>query len=552
MGEIEGHGGELAVAVAKAHGVDTLFTLSGAHVFPLYDAAVGGAARPAEPPLRLVDVRHEQTAVFAAEAIGKLTRRPGFAALTAGPGVTNGISALTQAHRTGAPLVVVGGRAASQTWGQGSLQELDHPALLGPVTKLARTLPTIADVAPGLYEAFTAAGSAHRGPAFVDVPMDQLYQRTTAEISPPSPAPPTPPDPDSLAEIATLLAGAQRPLLVLGSDVWLDGAEQAALELVEAVGAPVLTNGMARGVVPACHRLFVGRARRDATKRCDLVLVIGTPLDFRMGYGRFGPDGTARVVHITDAADQLATHRPLAMAATGNLDSGLRQLAGAWQQVLRRPDWSPWVDELAAAAGAARERDAELLASSSDPIHPARVYGELLPLLDDDAVVIGDGGDFVSYAGTFVSPGRPGCWLDPGPYGCLGAGPGAAIAARLARPSAQVVVLLGDGAAGFSLLDVDTLVRHRLPVVLLMGNNSAWGLERQSMRMLYGYDVAAGLADGTPYDTIVSALGGAGETVSRPEQIGPALRRAFDSGVPYLVNVLLDPEAGYPRNTFGV
>jgi acetolactate synthase-1/2/3 large subunit len=186
------------------------------------------------------------------------------------------------------------------------------------------------------------------------------------------------------------------------------------------------------------------------------------------------------------------------------------------------------------------------------PIHPARIYGELVPRLADDSVVIGDGGDFVSFAGKFVEPKRPGGWLDPGPYGCLGAGLGSAIAARLARPSAQVVLLLGDGAAGFSLMDVDTLVRHNLPVVMVMGNNSAWGLEKGPMQMLYGYDVAADLAPRTAYDEVVRALGGGGETVTDPRQIGGALDRAFESGVPYLVNVITDVEAAYPRATFGI
>jgi acetolactate synthase-1/2/3 large subunit len=222
---------------------------------------------------------------------------------------------------------------------------------------------------------------------------------------------------------------------------------------------------------------------------------------------------------------------------------------------LERADLSrqkAWVEDLQAAVAAAVARDAELLTAEADPIHPGRIYGELLPRLADDAVVIGDGGDFVSFAGKYVEPRRPGGWLDPGPYGCLGAGLGAAIAARLARPSAQVVLLLGDGAAGFSLMDVDTLVRHDLPVVMVMGNNSAWGLEKGPMQMIYGYDVAADLGQRTRYDEVVRALGGAGETVTDPRGIGPALDRAFAAGTPYLVNVITDVAAAYPRTTFGV
>ena len=264
------------------------------------------------------------------------------------------------------------------------------------------------------------------------------------------------------------------------------------------------------------------------------------------------PEGAfARVVHIADSPGQVSGHAELAAAVSGDLTTVLDGLQAAIERG-SKPDWSTWADQLADQVRAAVEHDAQLLTAEADPIHPARIYGELVPRLADDSVVIGDGGDFVSFAGKYVEPKRPGGWLDPGPYGCLGAGMGAAIAARLARPSAQVTLLLGDGAAGFSLMDVDTLVRHDLPVVMVMGNNSAWGLEKGPMQMLYGYDVAADLAQRTPYDDVVRALGGAGETVTDPKQIGPALDRAYASGVPYLVNVITDVEAAYPRTTFGI
>ena len=270
--------------------------------------------------------------------------------------------------------------------------------------------------------------------------------------------------------------------------------------------------------------------------------------------GSAGGDGAepARVVHVADSPGQVSTHADLADSVSGDLTAVLDGLLAALERSARRPDWSAWVSGLQDGVRAATERDLGLLGADADPIHPARIYGELVPRLADDAVVIGDGGDFVSFAGKFVEPKRPGGWLDPGPYGCLGAGLGAAIAARLARPSAQVVLLLGDGAAGFSLMDVDTLVRHDLPVVMIMGNNSAWGLEKGPMQMLYGYDVAADLAPRTAYDEVVKALGGAGETVTDPRHIGPAIDRAFDSGVPYLVNVITDVDAAYPRATFGI
>jgi acetolactate synthase-1/2/3 large subunit len=548
--DLSGHAGELAIAVAQAHGVDTLFTLSGAHVFPLYDGAV-----KAETPVRLLDVRHEQTAAFAAEATGKLTRVPGLAVLTAGPGVTNGLSAVAQAQFAGSPMVVVGGRAPQGRWGTGALQELDQPPIFAPVSKLARTIPTAGDVVDGIHEAFVVAGSPHRGPVFVDVPMDELFNSATSPAPVVVPQRGADPDSDAVGEIAELLAAASRPVLILGTDVWADRAEEAALRFVEAAGVPTITNGMGRGVVPGGHPLLVTKARGQALGGSDLVIVVGTPLDFRLGYGAFGgKDGAtpAQVVHIADSPGQLADHAELAASVSGDLSSVFDDLLAALEQVVRRPDWSAWVSDLQDAVAAATQRDVLLLGAEADPIHPARIYGELVPRLADDAVVIGDGGDFVSFAGKFVEPKRPGGWLDPGPYGCLGAGLGAAIAARLARPSAQVVLLLGDGAAGFSLMDVDTLVRHNLPVVMLMGNNSAWGLEKGPMQMLYGYDVIADLAPRTAYDEVVRALGGAGETVTDPRQVGPAIDRAFASNVPYLVNVITDVEAVYPRASFGV
>ncbi len=544
----EAHGGTQAVRAAARHGSRHLFTLSGAHIFPLYDAAVGGISSVqsgADGPMRIVDVRHEQTAVFAAEAMGKLTRTPGFAAVTAGPGVTNAVSAVAGAWVNGSPLVLVGGRAPDGRWGSGALQEIDHPPLLAPVTKSAVTVHGAASVGAAIDAAFTLAGSAHRGPTFVDIPMDVLFTPAVPAAADSHPIPVS--VEGDLDRIAALLRAAERPVLILGSDVWADAADDAARAFVDAVGLPVIANGMARGILPPGHPLLVTRARGAAFAGADLVMVVGTPLDFRLGYGNFG-DPPAPVIHVADSPGQLAKHRELAASASGDLSRFFLDLAKLVGEPL---DIAEWAVGLRTRADAAIAGDAADLASDADPIHPARIYGELLPRLADDAVVIGDGGDFVSFAGRYVEPKRPGHWLDPGPYGCLGTGPGYAMAARLAHPSSQVVLLLGDGAAGFSLMDVDSLVRHDLPAVIVIGNNAGWNLERHPMRFLYGYDVAADLRP-TPYDEIVRALGGAGETVTAPGDIGPALDRAFASGVPYVVNVMTDPDIAYPRSTTGV
>jgi acetolactate synthase-1/2/3 large subunit len=562
------HGGAHAVAAARRHGVSTMFTLSGGHVFPLYDGAV-----KADPPMRLVDVRHEQTAVFAAEATARLTRAPGLAVVTAGPGVTNGVSAVTTAWFNGSPVVVIGGRAPDYRWGAGGLQEIDHPPLLAPVTKRAWTEHQAGAVGAAVDEAFRLATAPHRGPVFLDVAMEALFGDAGAEppaalpgaaqasTAQPGPPPAAGPDPADIEAIAGLIARSSRPVLVLGSDVWLGGAETAARETACELRLPVVANGQGRGVLPAGHELLVTRARTLAFGQADLVLVAGTPLDFRLGYGAFGGrDGhdPAQVIHVADSADHLATHVPLAAFAVGDLAAFFTALASAVPAALRQagaagPPWADgWLPQLTAAASQAIAGDRALLASDADPIHPMRIYGELARVLDDDAVVIGDGGDFVSFAGKYLEPKRPGGWLDPGPYGCLGTGLGYAIGARIARPSSPVVLLLGDGAAGFSLMDADTLVRHRLPVVMICGNNGIWALEKYPMQALYGYDVVADLQPGCRYDEVVRALGGAGETVTRPGDIGPALRRALAAGVPYLVNVITDPAVAYPRSTTGV
>jgi thiamine pyrophosphate-dependent acetolactate synthase large subunit-like protein len=555
-----GHGGTLALAAARAHGAAAMFTLSGGHVFPLYDAATR-----AEPPMRLIDVRHEQSAVFAAEATARLARSPGLAVLTAGPGVTNGVSAITTAYFNGSPVVVLGGRAPDYRWGSGSLQEFDHPELLRPITKRAWTEHETAKIGAGVAEAFQLASTPHRGPVFVDIALEALFGPSSAGPDHTGPAEPAAAparpgssDPAAAARIAGLLAAARRPVLVLGSDVWAGRAEQAARTAAEELRLPVITNGQGRGILPAGHELLVTRARATAFRQADLVLVAGTPLDFRLGYGAFGGAdgaGPAGVVHVVDAPDQLAGHCPLAASYAGDLTAFFDGLISpaSWPARPARLAWeADWLPQLGAAAAAAVTADSALLTSAASPIHPMRIYGELAQFLDDDAVVIGDGGDFVSYAGKYIEPKRPGGWLDPGPYGCLGTGLGYAIGARISRPSAQIVLLLGDGAAGFSLMDVDSLVRHRLPVVMVCGNNGIWGLEKHPMQALYGYDVLADLQPQCRYDEVVRALGGAGELVTEPEGIAPALDRAFRSGVPYLVNVITDPAVAYPRSTTGI
>ena len=537
---MEGHAGVAAAEALRRHGVEVLFTLSGGHIFPLYDGLV-----PRQ--VRLLDTRHEQTAAFAAEGWSKLTRRLGVAAVTAGPGVTNAVSTMANAAQSGTPMLVIGGRAPQLRWGAGSLQEMDHLPIVSSITRLAVTAQSGEGLAGDVERAILAALTPHRGPAFIDVPLDVFASPAEVPSGDVRSVPERPaPDPDAVAAVARLLLESSRPVLMAGADAYWDRAESSLLHLATELSLPVFCNGLGRGTIPADDAHAFSRARSAALRDADLVVAVGTPLDFRL---RFGDFGAARVVHIADSPEQVAKHVQLAAGVSGDLSVVLDAIAEAASRLDgRRTAHGEWLESLRAVESRLREEEHADLHSQAAPIKPSRIYGELLRRLDRDAVVIGDGGDFVSYAGRYVDTFTPGCFLDPGPYGCLGTGAGYAIAARLAHPTRQVVLLLGDGAAGFSLMDFDTMVRHRLPVVAICGNNGIWGLEKHPMRAFFGYDVVADLDQGTRYDEVVRALGGHGETVSDPAQIGPALDRAFAAGVPALVNVLTDPADAYPRS----
>jgi thiamine pyrophosphate-dependent acetolactate synthase large subunit-like protein len=532
------HGGRLVAKRLKAHGVTKLFTLSGGHLFSIFDGC-------REEGIELVDVRHESAATFAAEGWAKVTRQPGVAALTAGPGVTNGMSAIASAQQNGSPILVLGGRAPAMRWGQGSLQEIDHVPFVRPLTKLAATPETTAEI-PGLIDdALVAAVTPHSGPTFIDFPLDVVFSEAAQADDPVAlPDAGGGPVPD-VARAAALLRDAERPVIMAGTNLYWGHGELALLALADELGIPVFLNGLARGCVPADHGLFFSRARSNGLKGADLALVIGVPMDFRLGFGQSFGEETELVV--VDRAEPARDHpRPVAAELYGSIGGILEAL-----RVESRdgPDTRAWVDELRAVEAEKRAAERAELDDDRAPLHPMRLYRELGDVLDRDAIVIGDGGDFVSFAGRVMDTYQPGCWLDPGPFGCLGCGPGYALAAKLAHPDRQVVLLLGDGAFGFSGMEFDTLARHGVNVVGVMGNNGIWALEKHPMEFLYGYSVAADLRPGTRYDEVVAALGGHGELVERPADLRPALERAFSAGAPALVNVLTDPEVVYPRRS---
>jgi acetolactate synthase-1/2/3 large subunit len=529
----------MLLAVRRA-GESPLFTLNGGHIWPLLMAAQ-------EYGTPIIDVRHEQTAAFAAEGWAKATRQCGVAAVTAGPGVTNSISALTQARSNDSPMLLLGGRAPVSRWGMGSLQEMDHVAVVKTLCKSARTLESPEQAYRETSESLRLALSRRTGPTFIDVPIDVFFGAAEVpeaqEHLVPDRGPP--PDPDAIVEVARLLGEARRPALLAGGAIWWAHAEAELVRLAEAAQVPVVTNGLARGMLPPTHPLAAIRGRATALGEADLVLVVGVPLDFRLNFGQAPVISDEALIVYIDV-DDFRKHRAPAAAIYGDLKRALAHLAEAVRPGRER---EPWLENVRVATAESRERDRALAASESVPIHPARLVAEVDRACDPDAILVGDGGDFVSFAGRWIERPGPGQWLDGGPFGCLGAGPGYALAAKLAHPDRQVVLLSGDGAFGFSAMEFDTLVRHRIPVVCVIGNNGIWATEKHPMERLLGTSIAADLRPGTRYDQVVAALGGHGELVEHPDEIRPALERAFRAGVPACVNVICDPEAVYPRSS---
>lgn len=521
-----GNAGELVALALKRAGVSHLFTLNGGHIWPVLMGA-------SEHGIRIIDVRHEQSAAFAAEGWSKVTRECGVAAVTAGPGVTNSTSALAQALGNDSPMFVIGGRAPVARWGMGSLQEMDHVEVVRSLTKKALTLASAEEAYATAAECMRAALSRRTGPVFMDIPIDVFFgaadypeatEHLTRDAGPP-------PDHDALDDIARALRAAERPVVIAGGGVWWAHGEAELRELVRRGRLPLTVNGMARGMLPPSDPLFFSRARSRALREADVALVVGARLDFRLNFGQppvFGDE--TRILRIdVDAADLKSALAWLASEDVGSHDD--------------------WVTSLRETETEARKRDEAMTQSEASPVHPARLIAEVNTFADRDAIIVGDGGDFVSFAGRLIERDAPGLWIDPGPFGCLGSGPGYAMAAKLARPDRQVILISGDGAFGFSAMEFDTMVRHRIPVVCVVGNNGIWALEKHPMQSMLGASIAADLGAQTRYDKVVEALGGYGEMVERPEEIRPALERAFKAGVPACLNVICDPDAEYPRSS---
>src|SRR5216110_1858424 len=538
-------GGRLVARVLKQAGVGHVFTLCGGHILPIYDGCL-------DEGIAVIDTRHEQAAAHCADAYARLTRGIGVAMVAPGPGVTDAVTGVANAYAARSPMLLIGGAAPLGLRGLGALQEMEQVALLRPITKGSFTVPEARQIPEVLTTAIRTALSGRPGPVFVEIPVDLLMATVEDRLAPiprqyvhrPRPAA----DPDGLRRLERLLAAAARPVVIAGGGVYWDDAAQALTAFVERAGAPVFMNGAGRGALPSSHPNAFAQARGFALGQADVVLVLGTPLDFRLGYGRppLFAEG-AKVVMIDVDPAELGRNRPLELGLVGDLDVILRQLSEVVPP-RRAEQTAPWLAAVRARETESRGKLDGFCASEQVPVAHYRLAAEIARVVTPETIVIGDGGDIVGCASKIVALHRPGQWLDPGPLGCLGVGPSFALTAKLLHPDRPVILIAGDGALGLNGMELETAVRFGLPLVCVVGNDGGWGQIRNPQLSFYG--AARAVATSLPvtrFDLLAEALGARGVLVREPRDLGPALDKALGSSEVWCVNVVLDP-AAY-RNT---
>lgn len=524
------HGGELVGRALKAQEVSTIYTLCGGHVAPIYEGCLNNG-------IHVIDMRHEQAAGHAADAHARLTRNVGVALVTAGPGVTDAVTAVANAYQARSPLILLGGAAPVKTRGRGALQEMPQVDMFQTFTKDSFSIDRTEDVPAGMERAFRAALGGRPGPVFVELPFDVLFNAIDAPETPPKVViAPVEPQATAVQAMFELLRTAVKPILVAGTQVYWDGAHAALRELTEQTGMPVFTNGGGRGTLPMTHPNSFKATRGKALREADVVLLIGTPLDFRLKYGDgWAPD--SKLIQVENDPAALNHNRTADVALVADSRLVLEALAEGLQGVR----YDPWLEQVRAWETASRAKQAAWEALDDVPINHFRFGAEVNRLVDENMIVIGDGGDIVSAAAKVLDVTLPGQWLDPGPLGCLGVGAPFAIAAQHLYPEKRVLIVNGDGSFGLNGFEFDTAVRFELPIVSIVGNDAGWGQIRTPIKKMMGRAPATSLTLAC-YDRIVEAMGGYGEMVTDPAEIGPALERAFASGKPACVNVVLDEE----------
>ena len=539
------HGGKLAARALEKAGVEVIFTLSGGHIMPLYDGCI-------DVGIRIVDVRHEQAAVHAADAWARCNPgNIGVAAITAGPGVTDGVTGVANAWRANSPILVIGGQGPFENLRRGSLQEMDHIGVMRPITKYADAVYQTHRIPEYIELAIRHAVSGIPGPSYLEIPMDVFMASCDVDKAPVpnirTTSPRISPDRDEVRNALDVLQQCERPMLMAGTSVKWSQAAASMNQFIAETHIPTYTNGMGRGTVPPDSPEFLNRSRRDALQKIDCIVLAGTLLDFRMRFGQTIP-ADAKIIQLEMDAILIGQNRETDVPLVGNLACSFDALQEEMKVQGLQLDFSSWRDELRTIEVAAEAKVQAALTSDETPIDPQRMCREVRDWLDtlDDPLVIGDGGDIVATAAKILPVKREGAWMDPGPLGTLGVGMPFGIAAQLANPEKRVVIVYGDGSFGLNGFEFDTAVRFGLPVIGVLGNDGAWGQMMRPQGNIYGWDrLQATLLRFTRYDKVVEALGGHGEFVERPEEIRPALERAAASGKPALVNVIIRQDREY-------
>ncbi|MBJ96029.1 MAG: acetolactate synthase [Rickettsiales bacterium] len=540
------HAGRITAQALKNEGVSHLFTLCGGHIQSIYDGCL-------DLGIRVVDFRHEQAAAHAAEGWARATGEVGVAAVTAGPGVTDAVTAVANAQRSGVPMVLIGGQGPRALSEMGSLQEMDHVSLMRSVCKWSVSVPEARRIPDYLTTAFRKARTGVPGPVFLEMPldilMDYLDEDTIEYPTDYLSCAGTAGDPDYVVRAATLLAAAERPVAIVGSQLWWSVRKDSFADWRSTFQVPTFVNGMARGSLSRQDPYGFKLCRSKALAQADVVVVFGTPLDFRIGYGRAPkvPED-ARFIQVDLDPQELGRNRPCEVGIVG--DTGLvmeAMQAALIEQGLTPKSRQPWLDQLGELEHEMRARiDAEAVSDES-PVNPLRLCSELAAVLDERAVVVGDGGDIVGTGAKILDVGAMGQWMDPGPLGTLGVGPSFAMAAKLADPSRDVVILYGDGSFGLNGMEFEACARQNIGVVGVIGNDAAWMQILRGQRSLYGEQrMVATELHFTRYERMVEALGGRGFWVEEPAALPKVLKEALAcgrQGIPALVNVKIGQSA---------
>ncbi len=545
-------GGHLVAKGLKNEGVDTIFTLCGGHIIDIYDGCL-------DEGIRIIDVRHEQVAAHAADGYARQTGKLGCVVTTAGPGCTNAVTGIATALRSESPILHIGGQGSLSQHKMGSLQDLPHVDIMAPITKFSAGVRSTERIADMISMAAREAFSGAPGPAYLEIPRDVLdreipvetaripaagsYRASTKSIG----------DPADIEKLAELLVKAERPCILLGSQVWMARGHEEALALVRGLNLPAYFNGAGRGLLPPGDPHYFNRTRRYAFDKADVIVIVGTPFDFRMGYGR-RLRAEAKVVQIDMDYRTVGKNRDISLGLAGDPGAILKAVHDATTAAADNgaKGREAWLEELRAAEIKATDKLMPMFLSDSSPIHPYRVAWEINEFLTEDTIYIGDGGDVVTISAQAVQPRTPGHWMDPGALGSLGVGTGFALAAKLAHPNKEVLCYYGDGAFSMTAFDMETANRFGAPYIAVVGNNSSMNQIRYGQVAKYGEqrgNVGNKLGD-VPYGMFAQMLGGYGEEVRDPNDIGPALRRAREAvrrdGKSAVINIWVDPNEYAP------